>query len=912
MREPTSPPTTPWHALAESEVLKSLDTAVSSGLDTAEAGRRLEQHGRNEMTARAGIPGWRRFLLQFHQLLVYVLLIAAAKAAFLGEFVDAAVIAAVVLVNAIVGYIQESGAEKAIGALSKLLRTEATVRREGHKRRIPAEELVPGDIVLLQSGDRVPADLRLLEIRSLQCDEAALTGESVPAEKSTAALPESTGLGDRRNLAFAGTLVTYGQGVGAVVSTGDDTETGRIATMIAQSEDLMTPLTRKIHRFSKLLVYVILGLSAVTFLIGWLRGNPANDMFMAAIALAVGAIPEGLPAAVTITLAIGVSRMAARRAIIRRLPAVETQGSTTVIRPDKTGTLTENQMTVREVHAGGQTFTVTGNGYAGEGKFLHNGDPVIPAPSGALEETLRAGVLCNDTLLVLDEDGRPKVQGDPTEAALLVAGQKAGIHLDPTHGANPRLDVIPFESQHMYMATLHEGDPRRIYTKGALDRLLVRCDRALDTTGCEGPLDAASVRAEADRMAAQGLRVLGFARRRVEPDHDALHPTHLAEGITFLGLQGMMDPPRAEAAEAVRHCREAGIAVKMITGDHAVTAAAIAAQLGLQGATDAQGHLRALSGGELEAIADADLPRVAEETAVFARVAPEQKLRLVRALQARGHVVAMTGDGVNDAPALKQADIGVAMGISGTEVAKGAAAMVLLDDNFASIEAAVEEGRNVFDNLVKFIVWTLPTNGGEGLLLLAAIVLGTDLPVLPVQLLWINMTTAVLLGLMLVFEPKEPGLMSRPPRDPAQPLLTRALVMRTALVSVLMLLAGQALFVWEQRALGAPVNEARTIVVNLIVGIEVFYLLNCRSLTTSFLRIGWFSNRWVWIGIAIMLTAQLLFTYLPVMNRWFGTAPIRPEAWLHVFLAGLAVFLIVELEKWCRFHGQRAARALPE
>lgn len=910
MTRPASAPL--WHAIPGEDALQRLGSRLDTGLETATVLERQAEFGPNAMTARAGVPAWKRFLLQFHQLLVYVLLVASLKAALLGEYVDAAVIAAVVVINAIVGYVQEAGAERAIQALSRMLRTEATVRRDGHRQRIPAADLVPGDVVLLQSGDQVPADLRLILVRNLQCEEAALTGESVPAEKSEGTLEASTGLADRLNLAFAGTLVTYGQAEGVVVATGDRTETGRIASLIAASEDLMTPLTRKIHRFSQILVLVILALSVVTFLFGWLRGHPAADMFMAAIALAVGAIPEGLPAAVTITLAIGVNRMAARRAIIRKLPAVETLGSTTVICSDKTGTLTENQMTVREVYAGGRWFQLTGNGYQAEGQVLEDGHAVEAPAIASLAETLRAGVLCNDTQLVPDPSGRPKVQGDPTEAALLVAAHKGGLPQAATLATAPRLDVIPFESQHMYMATMHTGQPRTVYLKGALDRLLERCDGSLDSTGGRVPLDAPAIRNAADRMASKGLRVLAFARRHLPDAATALHPGDIAGGLVFLGLQGMMDPPRAEAAAAVRNCSQAGIAVKMITGDHAVTASAIATQLGLQGVLEPDGRLRAVSGETLATIPDADLPRIAQETAVFARVAPEQKLRLVRALQAGGHVVAMTGDGVNDAPALKQADIGVAMGIAGTDVAKGAAAMVLLDDNFASIEAAVEEGRNVFDNLVKFIVWTLPTNGGEGLLLLTAILLGAELPILPVHLLWINMTTAVLLGLMLVFEPREPGLMQRPPRDPRRPLLTRPLILRTALVSILMLGAGYGLFVWEQRAMGATVEEARTIVVNLIVVVEAFYLLNCRSLTTSVVRVGWFTNAWIWIGIGTMTAVQLLFNYTPLMNRWLHTAPVRIETWGHVALAGLVVFLIVELEKWIRFGGGRSQRVVPE
>jgi Ca2+-transporting ATPase len=899
-------PDTPWHSHPEEQVLHLLETDPQRGLSASEVSSRLRSSGPNEMTEKTGTPGWKKFLLQFHQVLVYVLLVAAAKAALLGQYVDSGVIFGVVLVNAVVGYLQEAKAERAIGALSRMLRTESTVRRDGRRQRVPSAELVPGDIVLLQSGDRVPADLRLTTIRSLQCDEAALTGESVPAEKAPGTVPSDTGLGDRRNMAFAGTLVTYGQAEGVVVATGDRTETGRIATLIAGTVDLMTPLTRKIQQFSGILVQVILALAAATFLIGWLRGNPADEMFMAAIALAVGAIPEGLPAAVTITLAIGVGRMARRQAIIRRLPAVETLGSTTVICSDKTGTLTENQMTVCEIYAGGDWFQVSGIGYAPEGHIHREGRPADPKDHQALAQTLCAGVLCNDTLLVADEAGNPKVQGDPTEAALIVSGQKAGYGHGASQEAHPRLDVIPFESEYMFMATLHDSEPRVIYKKGALDRLLTRCDRCLRADGTEGPLDPGAIRAAGDRMAARGLRVLAFARRHVADDHDELVHAHVAEGLTFLGLQGMIDPPRAEAAAAVRECLRAGISVKMITGDHAVTAAAIAAQLGLQGATRADGSLLAITGSELAVLPPDRLPQVAEETAVFARVAPEQKMRLVEALQSRGHVVAMTGDGVNDAPALRQADIGIAMGITGTDVAKGAAAMVLADDNFASIKAAVEEGRNIFDNLVKFIVWTLPTNGGEGLLLLTAIVLGAQLPVLPVHLLWINLTTAIFLGLMLVFEPKEPGLMNRPPRDPKQPLLSKALVMRTLFVSLLMQGGGYGLLIWEQRFGGATLEEARTIVTNLIIVTESYYLLNCRSLTQPFIRLGWFSNPWIWPGIGAMLGVQLLFNYVPFMNRLFQSAPVRAESWLHVAIVGAVVFLLIEIEKWIRFHRRQA------
>jgi Ca2+-transporting ATPase len=591
---------------------------------------------------------------------------------------------------------------------------------------------------------------------------------------------------------------------------------------------------------------------------------------------------------------------------------VETLGSTTVICSDKTGTLTENQMTVQEAYAGGRLYQITGVGYEPEGALQFEGAPVQPDQHPALLECLRAGVLCNDSQIVRDGEGHLKVEGDPTEGALLVAGAKAGlIHAD-THRSSPRRDVIPFESEHMYRATLHDvKSGRMIYKVGAVERLLDRCDDALGSDGSPGPIDRAAIRATVEAMAGRGLRVLGLARRQVESEHHHLEHSHVAGKMTFLGLQGMIDPPRPEAIAAVRECQAAGIAVKMITGDHLITARAIAGQIGLKGREEA-GVLVALTGRQLEDISDADLPQVADDTAVFARVAPEQKLRLVRGLQSRGHVVAMTGDGVNDAPALKQADIGVAMGISGTDVSKGAADMILTDDNFASIEAAVEEGRGVFDNLTKFIVWTLPTNAGEAAILLTAIIFGTVLPALPVQLLWVNMMTATCLGLMLVFEAKEKDLMSRPPRDPGRPLLTLPLMMRTGLVCLIMLIGSFWLFFWEMNMAGETIAEARTAVINVIVAVEVGYLFNCRSINHSLLAIGPFSNRWVIAGSLVMLGAQMLFTYAPVMNRLFHTAPIDAESWLRILAVAVISFLAVEFEKWIRFGRHAGRQVIPE
>ena len=891
--------TRPWHTLELAEVLTELDTS-EVGLDSVTAARLLALNGPNQLSTAPRTSALERFLFQFNQPLIYILLASAVVTAALGKWPDASVIFAVTLVNAVIGYLQEAKAEKAIDALAKMVITEATVRRGGGKLRIPSAQLVPGDVVVLQSGDRVPADLRLLRQRNLQIEEAALTGESVPVEKQTHPLPADALLAERTNLAFTGTLVTYGQGEGVVFATGDKTEMGRIAELIDDAEAFQTPLTRKIAQFSRLLLYVILGLAAVTLAIGLVRGEPWPEMFMAAIALAVGAIPEGLPAVVTITLAIGVVRMARRRAIIRFLPAVETLGSTTVICSDKTGTLTQNQMTVREIYADGMLYHVTGSGYELAGEISFEQSPIVVSNNVALIETLGSGLLCNDSRLVRSDKGQTIVQGDPTEAALIVAAQKLGLSEDAWSRRLPRIDTIPFESDYKYMATLHGAgqEPKMIYIKGAVETLLEKCTHALNGAGELVSIKKTLILRNAEAMASRGLRVLAFARREMPPAHSDLKHEQVAGELTFLGLQGKLDPPRPEAITAVARCKSAGIRVKMITGDHVLTAKAIAAQIGLDGGAE----IVALTGRELEMLTDEELAAAAERTSVFARVAPEQKLRLVKALQSRGHVVAMTGDGVNDAPALKQADIGVAMGITGTDVSKEAADMILTDDNFASIEAAVEEGRGVFDNLTKFIVWILPTSAGLALILLVAIVWGVALPLLPTQLLWINLVTALLLGLTLIFEQKESDIMQRPPRDPKEPLLTLPLLMRTGLVTLISLAGAFGMFAWEHGIEGTNLDEARAAVVNVIVMVQTCYLLNCRSRTRSMFAIGLFSNPWMIAGITATWLAQAAFTYLPLLNRLFHTAPVRAEAWLYIVAIGVFTFAVVELEKWLRFH----------
>ncbi|WP_085318316.1 cation-translocating P-type ATPase [Derxia lacustris] len=879
--KPSIPPARDWHADAPPAATARLQVDPATGLSSAEAASRLAQHGPNTPTAAPGTPAWRRLLAQLLSPLVLVLIAAGVVTGWLGEWVDAGVILGVVAVNAAVGFLQEGKAEAALAALARAVSAEATVLRDGARCRLDSAGLVPGDIVLLAAGDKVPADLRLLHGRELRAAEAALTGESAPVGKHCAPLAADTPLAERRNMAYAGCLVVGGQGSGVVVATGDATEAGRLSALIAGAPDLATPLTRQIAAFTHKLLLAIVGLTVLTFAVGIARGERAVDMFIAAVALAVGAIPEGLPAAVTVTLAIGVARMARRRAIVRRLPAVETLGSTTVICTDKTGTLTENAMTVRALLVAGSQRSVTGQGYAPEGELTGAANP-------ALHRLLLAGVLCNDARL-RREDERWCVVGDPTEAALLVLARKAGLDDAELRHAHPRRDELPFDSARQSMATLHRlEDAPQLLAKGALEKLLPACARQLAADGSAVPLDAAAhdaIQLAAARMTGDGLRVLAFAQRAwPEADAAPLADAALERDLVFLGLVGMIDPPRASARAAVAACHAAGIDVKMITGDHPGTALAIARQLGI---VDDE-HAGALTGRDLARLDKYALGDAAAHTRVFARVEPEQKLRLVEALQARGEVVAMTGDGVNDAPALRQADIGIAMGCGGTEVAKEAAAMVLTDDNFATIEAAVEEGRSVYDNLVRFILWTVPTNMGEGLVILAAIVGGTQLPITPLQVLWINMTTAVLLGMTLAFEPAAPGLMLRPPRKPGSALLDGRLLWRTLFVSVLLLVGAFGGFELALR-LGRPVDEARTIAMNVFVLVETAYLFNCRA--------GGRGNAWVMRGVLAMLGLQAAMTYLPWFNRIFGTAPLGLAEW--GAMAGFAMLCwgMVEIEK---------------
>jgi magnesium-transporting ATPase (P-type) len=890
--EKAAPPPT-WHDRPVDAVLQALQS-TRGGLSSAEAAARLARYGPNRLPPPKRRGPLARFLLQFHNVLIYVLLAAAGITALMGHFVDSLVILGVVVINAVIGFVQEGKAEEALAAIRGMLAPKAQVLRDGRRQEIDAAELVPGDIVFLVAGDRVPADLRLIEVKSLKVEEAVLTGESVAVEKQSEPVTAAAPLGDRASMAWSGTLVTFGRAIGVVVATGSETEIGRISRMLAEVEELETPLLRKMAQFGHWLTWAILAIAAFTFAFGTLvRDYTAGEMFLAAVGLAVAAIPEGLPAILTITLAIGVQAMARRRAIVRRLPAVEALGSVTVICSDKTGTLTRNEMTVQAVRTADHEYTVTGTGYSPHGGFELAGAEVRVENHPILREIALVALLCNDA--TLEQEGEAwRVNGDPTEGALITLALKAGLDPKFEAGAWPRTDVIPFESEHRFMATLHHDHTGRawIALKGAPEQVLSLCTAQRAATG-EQPLDPDRWRMAMDELASRGMRLLALAVKSAEANKRVLEFADIeAGGFTLLAIVGIADPPREEAIRAVAECRAAGIRVKMITGDHAATAAAIGAQLKLAD------EIRVLTGAEIDAMDAACLRRAAVETAIFARASPEHKLRLVEALQAEGEVVAMTGDGVNDAPALKRADVGVAMGQKGSEAAKEAAEIVLADDNFATIAAAIEEGRRIYDNIRKAIVFILPTNGGQAGVLVAAVLLGLhQLPITPVQILWVNMVTAVTLALALAFEPAERDLMRRPPRDPSGAILTPFMLWRIAFVSALLVAGSLGLFLWELGR-GTSLEVARTATVNLLMVGEVFYLLSCRHLTNPVLsREGMTGNRWVWIAIAALLILQLAFTYVPAMQRLFHTAPLDPAAWGRILAFGVLVLLVVELEK---------------
>lgn len=884
-----------WHHRSAEETLASLNT-TTKGLSRESAEGRAVAFGPNELPKPARPNPLLRFLSHFHNILIYVLLGAALITALLGHVVDTAVIVAVVIINALIGFLQEGKAEKAMDAIRDMLALRANVIREGVREHIMAEALVPGDIVLLEAGDKVPADLRLLTTHGLQIQEAALTGESTTVEKRAEAVAAESSLGDRFSMAFSGTTVASGEGTGVVVATGAQTQIGRISGLLSTVETLQTPLVIQMAYFAKLLTLFILAVAALILLFGYaVLHQDFGTTFMAVVGLSVAAIPEGLPAVLTITLAVGVQAMARRNAIVRRLPAIETLGSVSVICSDKTGTLTRNEMNVVSFVTCGHRFEISGTGYEPSGEVLADEKPADLSTYPELEEIGRAAVLCNNSQL-LHENNLWSVQGDPMEGALLAFSGKIGIPFQKTRDDWQRTDLIPFDTRHKYMATLNHNHEKHafIFVKGAPETLLDLCTMQRCGGQDTEPIDKDFWQKEADTIAAQGERLLAFAFKPVQPDHTVLEHDDITDSLIFLGLAGLIDPPRAEAIDAIAECHRAGIEVKMITGDHALTASAIGRQLGLHHSD------RVLTGIELEKLDDDTLPSEIKETGIFARTSPEDKLRLVMAMQSSGMTVAMTGDGVNDAPALKRAGVGIAMGKTGTEAAKEAAEIVLTDDNFASIVAAVREGRTVYDNLKKVISWTLPTNAGEAMTIIAAILLGLSLPVTPIQILWVNMITAVTLGIALAFEPTEEHTMRRAPRPRDESLLSGGLAWHIILVSSLFL-AG--IFGIYEYALSQNYSEtlARTLAMNTLVSMEIFHLLFIRNMHNTLW--GWKAIRataTVWISITAVVIGQFAITYLPWLQSIFETEAAGVSDMLIILGISILMFLIIEADKQIR------------
>ena len=885
----------PWHSTTPEQALSALATTLA-GLSEAEAEQRLTRIGLNRLPEPVRKPLLLRFLSHFHNVLIYVLLGAATITALLGHVVDTLVIIAVVIINALIGFLQEGKAEKAMEAIRHMLALRAAVIRDGKRQTIPGEQLVPGDIVLLEAGDKVPADLRLLKSHGLQIQEAILTGESMAVEKSTRPVSVEAPLGDQFSMAFSGTTVTNGQGMGVVIATGAKTEIGRISGLLAEVQTLNTPLVTQMAVFAKWLTLFILTLAVLILIYGhFVLQHEFGELFIAVVGIAVAAIPEGLPAVLTITLAVGVQVMARRNAIVRRLPAIETLGSVSVICSDKTGTLTRNEMKVTTIITPHAHFTIGGTGYEPAGEINIKDQPVSVSDYPVLRELGRAAALCNDAELVKKEDSWVGL-GDPMEVALLAFSGKTGMDGGDTRDQWTRTDVIPFDTKHRYMATLNHDHHNHafIFVKGAPETLLAMCPEQYHGPNETQALDTDYWNRQAEAIATQGMRVLAFAIKPVAPAHTVLEQADLSASMQFLGLAGFIDPPRPEAIEAIAECHRAGIDVKMITGDHAATASAIGKQLGLH-----HSHT-ILTGAELDKLDDAELEAVVRDTGIFARTSPEHKLRLVMALQAKGMTVAMTGDGVNDAPALKRAGVGIAMGKSGSEAAKEAAEIVLADDNFASIVAAVREGRTVYNNIKKVISWTLPTNAGEAMTIILALLLGMSLPITPIQILWVNMITAVTLGIALAFEPTERTAMSRPPRPRNQPLLSGSLIWHIVLVASLFL-AG-VFSIYEYALLrGYSENLARTIAMNTLVALEIFHLFFIRNMNIT--ALSWkavWGTRVVWLSVIVVVIGQGVITYVPWFQGVFETEGVALMDALLIGGIGILLFIVIEIEKQIR------------
>ncbi len=884
-----------WHSLEQEQVFELLD-ADAGGLGEAEAQRRLETYGANRLPEPPRRHPFVRFLLQFHNILIYVLLGAAAITALLHHVVDTLVILAVVLVNALIGFVQEGKAESAMEAIRQMLAPRAAVIRDGQRHTIDGDELVPGDIVLIEAGDKVPADLRLLRTHGLQIQESILTGESVAVEKRVAPVTVNVALGDRACMAFSGTTVTSGQGQGIVVATGDATQIGLISGLLSRVETLTTPLVGQMAVFAKWLTLFILVIAGLILAFGYfVLHHDFGELFMAVVGLSVAAIPEGLPAVLTITLAVGVQAMARRNAIVRRLPAIETLGSVSVICSDKTGTLTRNEMSVASIVTAAQSFSVRGVGYEPMGTIETATGPVDTAMHPALIEIARAAILCDDAELK-NRDGVWSVEGDPMEGALLAAAERIGLLVVETRGQWPRSDVIPFDAKHRFMATLnHDHEHHAVaFVKGAPEQVLAMCrDQRLPDHNVS-PIDPDYWQEQAEQIAAQGQRLIAVATKSLPSGQTELEFANVERDLTLLALVGLIDPPREEAITAVAECHAAGIRVKMITGDHAATAIAIGRQLGLRNPESA------LTGGDIDKLDDPALAMAVGETNVFARTSPEHKLRLVMALQSQGMTVAMTGDGVNDAPALKRADAGIAMGHKGSEAAKEASELVLADDNFVSIAAAVREGRTVYDNIKKVISWTLPTNAGEASTIILALMAGMALPITPVQILWINMITAVTLGIALAFEPTEAHTMQRPPRPRSEPLLSGALIWHIILVAMLFLGGVFGIYAYAIDR-GYPIELARTLAMNTLVVMEIFHLFFIRNMySTSLTWRAVRGTKAVWIAVLIVALGQLAITYVHPLQAVFETQAVGKLDGLLIVLIGVVLFMIIEIEKQMR------------
>lgn len=895
MQKPVASSVPTWHKELAETVLAGLK-ASPSGLDNNEAELRLATYGPNRLPDPQRRNVFMRFVVQFHNVLIYVLLVSALVTAVLSHYVDTLVILAVVVANALISFIQEGKAEKAMDAIRQMLAPRASVIRTGKRRSIEGEALVPGDIVLLEPGDKVPADLRLFQTHGMHVQESVLTGESAPVEKNTLPVEEQAALGDRLCMAYSGTLVTSGLGRGVVVATGTSTEIGRISGLLSEVETLTTPMVKQMSMFAKWLTILILLIAAILLIFGYFVGHlEFAEMFMAVVGLSVAAIPEGLPAVLTITLAVGVQTMARRNVIVRRLPAIETLGSVSVICTDKTGTLTCNEMMVASVVTNTHLFTLDGIGYQPNGVIKLDQQVVSSRDHAALDILAQAATLCNDAALH-EQEGIWTVEGDPMEGALLAFSGKVGLDVRKELSGWTRTDEIPFDAKHRFMATLHHDHENHafVFVKGAPEEVIRMCDEQFASFRNSEPLDNEYWQLKAHEIAALGQRVLALAVRSVKPEHTILEFTDVEGTLTLIGLVGLIDPPRPEAIEAIADCHRAGIRVKMITGDHAGTAAAIGHQIGLQNPD------KVLTGIELDEFDDVVLKEKVIGTDIFARTSPEHKLRLVMALQSHGMTVAMTGDGVNDAPALKRADAGIAMGKMGSEAAKEAAELVLVDDNFASIVAAVREGRTVYDNIKKVISWTLPTNAGEALTIIVALMFGMVLPITPIQILWINLITAVTLGIALAFEPTEEKTMRRPPRPRNQPLLTGELAWHIVLVSILFLCGVYGMFSYAVDK-AYSIELSRTIAVNTLVVMEIFHLFFIRnfygtSLTWEAVR----GTKIVWMTVGVIIFAQFSITYLTPLQNIFATEAVPFNEGLLIIGVGMTLFAVIEIEKQIR------------